>query len=486
MRASTPTRRRAHRRQGGIALATVLFLIVVLSVLAAAVLYSTQLETISAYNYGASTRALYVADAGTQAAMNWFENNYTPQPITSYNISYTPVQYGSAAVVINGVGNGSNYPDMTTVKSFQDALGNLKMGGGAGKFTVNATLVALRPVTTINGPGAQERWRLDTTGAYTVAGISLATAKVSVFVEKSVTPVLNFAMFSLSKTCGSLVMSGGAQTDSYNSSKGTYAQTVSTTTGGDIGSDGNIQSSGNVTVGGNVLVPYGTVGKCGAGNPGSITMSGGVTVDGKIYNMTAPIAYTVPSTPAACVASLTCAALPGNNVLAPATCTSATPAVCTPSYGDISLASSANLTLPGGTVGNPAIYVVNSITQSGQATITVSPAGPVILKIVGSGTTTPLTLTGGGVLNSSPPTNLLMEYGGTGSISVAGGTTSNYVLYAPYAAVTVAGSAAVYGAIIGGTVNAGGGAPIHYDQALRNTYQQLGPFQNVSWNRIVN
>ncbi|GEM_PF-5195177 len=463
-----------RRRQRGIALATVLFLIVVLSVLAAAVLYSTQLETISAYNYGASTRAIYVADGATQAAMNWFENNYTPQPTSSYNTTYTPVQYGSAAVVIDGTGNGSNYPDMTTIKSFQDALGNQKLGNGAGKFTVNATLVALRPVTTINGAGAQERWRLDTTGAYTVAGISLATAKVSVFVEKSVTPILNFAMFSLSKTCGSLVMSGGAQTDSYNSSKGTYAQTVNPSSGGDIGSDGNIQSSGNVTVGGNVLVPYGTVGKCGSGNPGSITMNGGVTVDGKIYNMTTPISYAAPQLPAPCVPS-SCTALPANLVLSPGV-----------SYGDISLTSSANLTLPGGTTGNPAIYIVNSITQSGQATISVSPVGPVILKIVGSNTTSPLTLTGGGVLNSSAPSNLLIEYGGTGSISVTGGTTSNYVLYAPYAAVKVAGSAAVFGAIIGGTVDASGGAPIHYDQALRNTYQQLGTFQNVSWNRVVN
>jgi Tfp pilus assembly protein PilX len=105
-------------RQGGIALASVLFLLVVLSLLAAGVLWATNLETISAGNYRAATDAFYFSDAGLQAAQQWFENNYTPAMGATYATNVTPVTYNGSPVVLDAMGGTSNYPTQSTTSAF--------------------------------------------------------------------------------------------------------------------------------------------------------------------------------------------------------------------------------------------------------------------------------------------------------------------------------------------------------------------------------
>jgi hypothetical protein len=59
----------------------------------------------------------------------------------------------------------------------------------------------------------------------------------------------DFAAFSTGASCGSISMAGNASTDSFDSTKGTYAQTKQLN-GGNLGTAGNVSLNGNVTVNG--------------------------------------------------------------------------------------------------------------------------------------------------------------------------------------------------------------------------------------------
>ena len=59
----------------GVALILVLLAMLVLSVLAAAIVFTARSETFAAYNYKLDTQADYLAKAGIQRAVNWFRAN---------------------------------------------------------------------------------------------------------------------------------------------------------------------------------------------------------------------------------------------------------------------------------------------------------------------------------------------------------------------------------------------------------------------------
>jgi hypothetical protein len=114
-------------------------------------------------------------------------------------------------------------------------------------------------------------------------------------------------------------------------------------------------------------------------------------------------------------------------------------------------------------------------------TLPVSAVGtyqPIILNIVDvNNSGSPVSIGGGSIANSSlNPEYLQMQYAGTGSIDIHGGTTAAAVLYAPNAPVTVDGANSDwYGALISSTLQLNGnGASIHYDRRLANTLSTLG------------
>jgi hypothetical protein len=131
-------------------------------------------------------------------------------------------------------------------------------------------------------------------------------------------------------------------------------------------------------------------------------------------------------------------------------------------YGNISTSAHADLALTAGT------YVFDSLTLNGQSTLTTTGA---VLVYINAGN---LSLSGGTVVNNTGVSTNLVFMCSTPSpvtatsVSITGGASSAFAVYAPNADITIAGNADVYGAFIGKTVSDTGGAPIHYDSALAN------------------
>jgi hypothetical protein len=331
-------------------------------------------------------------------------------------------------------------------------------------------LIALRKGITLTGTVNIERWKIESQGAWTAGGNSnLAKTMLVAYLEQAVTPETNFAFFSTGNVCNSISMSGNPVLDSFNSSVGAYASSKSST-GCDVGSNGNIGGSGKPTIDGNVTVPGGSGGSCTGPTPGGVSSS--ITVTGTVYNETKPVTYDSPPVPSPWTQT---GAYTGPMTLSPG------------NYGNISI-TGGTLTLAGGAGGNAAVYNINSITAAGKSNISINPPGPVIINIIGQPSlSTAMDLAGGSLVNpTTTPANALIEYAGTGAISMAGNSQGYFMLYAPNAAVNLVGTSDIYGTVVGRTITESGTPGMHYDRALRNLFVRVGNFQIVSWNRVVN
>jgi type II secretory pathway pseudopilin PulG len=302
--------------------------------------------------------------------------------------------------------------------------------------------------------------------AFGTSGKNSSDARKMVQAEVALQPSQPFiwGLFATGGGCGAITMGGGATTDSYTTANGQTYQSSHTNTGGDVGSNGNVLASGSVTIGGAVGSPItpSVVGGC----PGApLTLNGGAgfykgaddpSGTDKIVSIgtqtipvpNVPVISPIPPTPKKYASPLA----PGN-------------------YGDISLQSHDNLTLTSG------VYNVNSISLSGQATITI--IGAVTLNVYGNGTT-PIDLEGGSVTNASGiASNFQINYAGTGTVKVAGGASTYLTVDAPEAAVRLVGNTDIYGSIIANTINDGGGAHFHFD---RNT---IAPVPSASFYTLL-
>jgi hypothetical protein len=218
-------------------------------------------------------------------------------------------------------------------------------------------------------------------------------------------------------------------------------------------SGGNVGANGGISVGGSAAAINGTVASTlppgTTGCPLAITKSGNPTIGGETQ-MAAPYVPTTPTIPPHTPTSTKYKN--GNTTLTAGT------------YGDIQITASATLTLTGGTVANPAIYNFNSISEAGQGTLAVT--GPVVINIAGVGQTTVLDLSGGGFSNSTNiPSNLIINYGGTGTVKMAGGSGAYFELNAPIAALTLVGNSTFYGSAVAQTITVQGSPSFYWDLA---------------------
>lgn len=264
-------------------------------------------------------------------------------------------------------------------------------------------------------------------------------------------------LFAVGTGCGALSLQGGAQTGSFNSStepSATNPPSNRTNTGGDVGSNGNIYVGGSSTdVNGNIHTDQPTtIGSC----PGS-----GVSVSGNpsIGSVVTSAAFS-PSIP------------PMPNPLPPQKTYPKPPAsIPSPlppgSYGNVNI--NGTVTLSGGTTGNPAVYTMNSLSMSGNATLQIN--GPVILNFAGvnlnGNPPVVLDMTGGSFSNTTNiPGDLVINYGGTDSMKVSGGTGAYAEINAPNSAITLIGGSNFYGQIVGNTINDQGGTNFYWDTSL--------------------
>ena len=307
---------RRRRRDSGVALILVLLSLLVLTTLAAAMVFSARSETLASYNYRIGTQAEYVALAGVQKALNFFNSSryvplsptaaatgnyytlstYANMPINLYFTTGAPVTCTSncshsGSVALSTTTGSSAYPpasitldsggsQVDVVNNWISAMRNQGISdgvGGSGNYTVTASLLEYHTVNNafygVPAPGCAdsaasigicrqpfEVWQVTSTGTWN-SNLGAGAARPTVQVVATISPIfLPFYGFGLYGLC-SVTMSGTQVcTDSYNSSYGQYGANatgcVTTTTGATNAQFANsgVGSNGGITLNGNVKV----------------------------------------------------------------------------------------------------------------------------------------------------------------------------------------------------------------------------------------
>jgi hypothetical protein len=151
-------------------------------------------------------------------------------------------------------------------------------------------------------------------------------------------------------------------------------------------------------------------------------------------------------------------------------------------FGNVTIQG--NVTLQGGTTAHPAVYTMNSLNFNGQATLTIN--GPVVLNLAGVGQNTVLDMTGGTFANTTlVPSNFVINYGGTDNIIVTGGTAAYAVIDAPKAPISFHGGSNFYGQAIGNTIDDQGGTNFYWDQAVLSPVPNTSSFFEISMRELT-
>lgn len=501
-RASTPA-----QSERGIALVLTLFLLSALSVLAASLMFLSQTETYASTNYRTMSQARYGAEAGVHKAINFLLDpaqyagiGSAGDPLGAYTRTVSPVTYNNQPVVLSAMSaQASNYPVAAVQTAFNNAAkGSLAAGRAAVQYSAYATLLAVRVYQQYGGgTGVVQSWQITADGS--VAGSRTATVEVTAILEIPIVAAHTYAAFATDNGCGALTFSGNTTIDSYDSSHLTLSggQPVTQDSGGNVGTNGNLTVGGSVDVRGSLSTPRTGVGACHDGSVDALTESGHADVEGGLIQLPQAVQLQAPPAPSpappttnvAVNSSTTCAAF---GLSAPATCSGANGTFTIDahgsqvSFGNLSLSGGALLTLVGGT---PAVqYSVNSLALSGNSQIAIS-GGKVLLDVAGQGQATPIDFTGGSFVNSTATpfdaSMLQILYAGSGNIVMTGNSGSSAIVYAPNAAVSLAGTADFYGSLIGHTVTNTGNGNIHYDRHLGNDFFVSGNpiLSTFSWKK---
>jgi PilX N-terminal len=505
--------------QKGAAMIFTLIFVLVMTILAASLLFVSQSETWSSFNYRLMTQSRYGAEAGINAAANYIMTNYTApstsnplDPIAAYTYKgVSPVTANGGPVVLGALLNGlsPNYPVGADQQAFPQS-GTLAAGNNNVTYTTSAQLVSMRVVKHCDSlqPLTAQVWKITSHGDIT--GVRNSEVEVTALLEQQVQPCFNYAGFATGSTCNAIQFKGNGVIDSYDSSN--FAAGMQ---GYDanLGSNGNINTANNTVINGTFSSPDNGVGNCAAGAPDALTgnvnaltgcqtaqqLAGGTCKGGNnaIVHLAQTVSYPPPTIPTA--VPLPVSSMPGSGNLTPCGPGTANCPGATGNYGDLSANGKQTITL------NPYIdntqippvcssgaYYINSIGESGNGTLTIAPcpagtvnssgasmAGqyvPVIVNIVGQNNTNPLNLVGNGLTNPSmDPSMIQMYYAGTGSITLKGNGQAAGVIYAPNAGappntnpgITFSGNGAWYGSVIAYSLYSNGNGAIHYDRRLQ-------------------
>ncbi len=503
----------------GTAMLFAIILVLVLSVMAASMMFLSQSETWSSMNYRLMTQARYGAEAGIHVTANFLLNNYAPPAPTAgvppplpagYNLVFpVPAGCGGSSCITDGAGNPivlsslngtpanypdgagnpivlsslngtpANYPDGGQLAAFRAATtNNLQAGGTTINYTSSAMLLSMVQITPFatTTPAMIQTWKITAHGD--IATVRNAQAEVSAILETQITPAFGYAAFATSNGCAALDFTGNGTTDSYDSGSlavnGAGVATPPSTFnsyGGNVGTNGNETDSGsNVTINGTLSTPDAGVGVCTAGNVTALTgkLSG---ITGGLVQLGQPVVMPTPNVPAPGVTPVTT-----GGTLAPG------------NYGDITLSSPKDIL-----VLTPGVYNINSISESGQAQLQIAADpitgkyGPVIINVTGNGQSTPIDLSGQGISNPTlDPSLLQFVYAGTGTVNIVGNGMSAAVVYAPNATADFKGNAAFYGSVIAAHLKDVGNGAIHYDLHLKRKLYTVGnpTLNSFTWSKF--
>jgi hypothetical protein len=475
----------------GLAIVMAMFMTLLVSALALGMTHVARTETESTASYTTMAQTRYAAESGVAAAANYLLSsayaNAAPgtagDPLSNYTLVASPVvrSGGGGVVELSSVADASNYPVSGVITAFsQAASGTLPVGGGTVEYGARARLLAMRELTdSINGQALiLQTWEI--TGIGRRGGAGSAEVEVTAIIDRQPVPVYRYAAFATSSGCSSLSFEGGATTGSYDSRVESSGAPTTSSTSGNVGTNGNLALSGATTqIYGTLSTPRAGVGSCTDGNVTAATIEGNrATVHGGLVELPQIVEYPTPPEPSPLppttgitferncptgVPDGTCTVSSNTVTLTP---TSGTPYV----LGNVSVQGQTELVLHGGT------YIFNSISVTGSNTrIRVAGTGPVIIQIAGQEHSQPIYLAGNSLSNPTfDPANLQFIYGGTDSVYVAGGSEASALIYAPLADVTLAGNSDFYGAIVGSQLTVLGSAKLYYDMNLSRTAQTSG------------
>jgi len=316
------SRSEGTRRDSGVALILVLLSMLVLSVLAATIVFTARSETLASYNFKLDTQADYLAKAGIQQAVNWFRSTHyaavsqslantdykvhsTGAPYNLWTSDTSPVTCISGCSVSNSqvqligytspaVSGSTNYPNINNTDaspvavttSFTNYLVNQRVSGDAnnsGTYSVNAVLVNYQTVNSGLPPSVTpvplETWLITAKATWTGGSSMSATLGVAeelAIIQPIYNPTWGTAIYAY---CG-VTMNGssGVCTDAFNSGLGAYgggnasvaakgcdsSSTNVIQAGADVGANGGVSLGNNVTVSGNVLIGSGPSSGCSA------------------------------------------------------------------------------------------------------------------------------------------------------------------------------------------------------------------------------
>ncbi len=477
------------RNQKGTALIFALIFLLILSVMAASLMFLAQSETWTSSNYRMMTQGRYGAEAGINSTANYLMFTYAPpggagDPLANYDMTQSPVKNNANGldVVLSTTLANSNYPNAAVAGDFAAKVpGTLTQGFGAVSYTASARLLSMRQVQLagVSGPAAFkiiQTWQIIADG--NIKSVRNAQVEVSAVLEQQGTPLFMYAAFATNNDCGALDFSGGAKTNSYDSAglNPVTGQPVIMDAYGNVGSNGNLNENGSgTTIYGSMSTPRTGVGKCAVGGVTAWTDNGGALVTGGFKLLPQPVVYPTPVDPPP----------NSNNISGTQTLGPCVASPCT--YGDININGNGTITLYPGT------YNINSLSEQGQGTIVIAPdpvthqPGQVILNVTGNGQSTAVDLTGGGMTNPSyDPSLLQINYAGTGKISLKGGATSSAVVNAPNATISFNSAGGEwYGAVIGAYIKDAGGMTLSYDRHLQKKLYNVSNYMldSFSWSK---
>ena len=286
--------RPASYKPKGVALVLVLLIVMILSTLAAAIIFTARAEALASYNFRSVTQGEYAAMAGVERALRFFT---TPSVYTAVSQADAPTYYDvetystkmgnlyyatdSLVQCISGCANvgpvvledgNSNYPDSSTITEFESLMVEHAITAATnqtGRVTVKAELLEYRLVNDEFFPSIDikpfEIWKITSTGWWDSHAGGGTTAEAKVVVEAIISPFyVPLYVNAMYGQC-SVTLAGNTCTDSYNSASGQYTGTPSscatagsgssnaTATGSDVASIGGVTiSGGTAQIGGNV------------------------------------------------------------------------------------------------------------------------------------------------------------------------------------------------------------------------------------------
>lgn len=287
---------RTRHSERGVALIIALLCTMIISILAAAIIYSTQTELRTSSNYRYTTQARYVAEAGAQQAIQWIKANWTPPSnftnTSQFNLSTFPVLYvgggGSPQKIIfatsSGLGSISstyNSINPTLDNSFKTGLATVSPFNainGRASFAVAAQLLSATQVTVAGGSQWLTKWKIisqGTVGPGANSGNGLAKVQVVEIMAdvptsttaSTTVPRFNYAVLATGTGCTAIDMGGGSNpTNAYNSRASGNVNNNNPTvlgTGGSVASFGNISVHNGAHINGTVYSPFYNAGAAG-------------------------------------------------------------------------------------------------------------------------------------------------------------------------------------------------------------------------------